>query len=129
MKATIISAIIGIAVIMGAVLLAKSNGPGPVPENVNNVSEVDGKQIIDINVKGGYSPRVSSAKAGVPTVIRMTTQGTFDCSIAVSIPSLKYRKNLPSTGVTDIEIPVQSAGTKLQGLCAMGMYSFVVNFE
>ena len=59
----------------------------------------------------------------------MKTSGTFDCSSALVIPALGYRTNLPAQGVTDIEVPPQAAGTRLQGLCAMGMYSFVVNFN
>lgn len=107
-------------------LLSKGNNPN---NNVNNVSIVDGKQIIEINAKGGYTPRTTTAKAGIPTVIKMTTNGSFDCSSAVSIPSLNYRKNLPQSGETFIDVPAQKAGTKLQGLCAMGMYNFSIYFN
>lgn len=90
---------------------------------------VDGKQIIDITAKGGYSPRVVVAKAGVPTILRMTTSGTFDCSASVVIPKLSYQKFLPSTGTTEIEIPAEKAQGTLQGLCAMGMYNFQITFQ
>ncbi len=95
----------------------------------NDAVDTDGKQIIEISVKGGYAPKVSTAKAGVPTVIRLITDNTFDCSSAVSIPSIGYHKNLPRTGTTDVDVPAQTAGTKLRGACSMGMYNFVVNFE
>lgn len=98
-------------------------------QNVNNVSIVDGKQIIEIRAKGGYSPRTTTAKADIPTVIKIDTKATFDCSSALVIPSLSYRKNLPLTGETLIDLPPQKAGSKLQGLCAMGMYNFLINFE
>ena len=94
-----------------------------------NVTVVDGKQIITISAKGGYSPRVTSAAAGLPTVIKMDTQGTFDCSSALIIPSLSYQKYLPPSGETLIDVPPQKAGAKLQGLCSMGMYNFTVNFN
>ncbi|TSC91599.1 MAG: Uncharacterized protein CEN90_397 [Parcubacteria group bacterium Licking1014_17] len=97
--------------------------------NVNNVSIVDGKQIIDISAKGGYRPRKTIAKANMPTIIRMNTQGTFDCSAALSIPSLNFRKVLSPTGMTEIEIPPRQAGSELKGICAMGMYSFTVDFS
>lgn len=129
MKATSISIIIAILIIVGALLVAGGGDSGTSSEIVDNVSVVDGKQIIAIDAKGGYSPRTTLAAAGMPTVIRVNTQSTFDCSAAISIPSLGYRKNLPPSGVTEIEVPPQQAGTKLQGLCAMGMYGFVVNFE
>lgn len=93
-----------------------------------NVHMVDGKQIIEIKVKGGYKPKKSLAKAGIPTILRFETNGTFDCSSAVTIPNMKINKNLPSVGSTDIEIGAPSAGT-LNGTCSMGMYSFQVVFE
>ena len=98
-------------------------------EDNNNVSIVDNKQIVSINAKGGYSPKISSAKAGLPTIIRVATKGTFDCSIALRIPALNYRKNLGMTGTTDIEVPPQKPGSTIQGLCGMGMYSFKVVFN
>ena len=95
----------------------------------NNVTIVDGKQIITINAKGSYSPKITTAKADMPTVIKMTTQGTFDCTSALTIPSLGYRANLPPSGETLIDVPPQKAGAKIQGICAMGMYNFAVNFN
>lgn len=90
---------------------------------------VDGKQIIDISAKGGYSPRVVAAKAGVPTVLRVTTSGTFDCSASVVIPKLSYQKFLQPSGTEDIAISAEQAQGTLQGLCAMGMYNFQIKFE
>ncbi len=97
--------------------------------SVQNVSMVDGKQIIEVTARGGYSPRFSVAKAGVPTVIRMKTEGTFDCSSIFTLPSLGIREALPSSGVKDIDIPAQVSGTTLTGTCAMGMYSLQVQFQ
>src|SRR3989344_5143565 len=95
----------------------------------SNVSVIDGKQIITINAKGGYSPKVTTAKAGIPTVIKMSTQGTFDCASALTIPSLGYRKNLPPSGEALIDVPPQKSGAVIQGVCAMGMYNFQVQFN
>ncbi len=94
-----------------------------------NVSSDNDKQIIEIDAKGGYTPRMSIAKANVPTILRVKTSSTFDCSSALRIPSLGYSKNLPSTGTTDIEIPAQAAGSTLNALCSMGMYNFSVEFK
>lgn len=131
MKGTLIATLIASALIVGAVWLStdsKTVQPGVADGGVN-IAVVDGVQIIDIAAKGGYSPRVSEAKAGVPSILRVSTKGTFDCSSALVIPSLGYRKNLPPSDVTDIKLPPQEAGTSLQGLCSMGMYSFTVNFN
>ena len=128
MRATIISILIAAVLIGGAIFLSYSN-PGEKTPDKNNVSLVDGKQIIDITAKGGYSPRVTEAQAGLPTTIRMNTKGTFDCSSFLVIPSLNYQANLSPAGVTEIELPPQKAGSKLEGLCSMGMYNFAIKFN
>ena len=126
---TAIAVIVAGALIGGAILfVGSSDGKASTP-SIDNVSVVGGKQIVEIGVKGGYSPKLSAAKAGMPTTLRMTTNGTFDCSAGVVIPSLSYRQNLPASGSTDIEVPAQQPGTTLQGLCIMGMYHFAVQFN
>ena len=136
MKSTIISIIIAVAVIGGAVYLtnktnSSSNGKNTSQvseENVHNVSIVNGKQIIEINTKGGYSPKLSQAKAGMPTILRFKTNGTFDCSSTIRIPSMNISKALPNTGSTDVDLGTQKLGT-LSGTCGMGMFKFTVNFQ
>jgi len=130
MKGTAIAIIIAGVLIAGAIFLTNrsSSGSGPIADG-HNVSVIDGKQIIDIAVKGGYSPRVSAAKAGMPTTLRLETSGTFDCSSAITIAALGYRKNLQPSGVTEIDVPAQKAGSTIQGVCAMGMYNFKVSFN
>ncbi|MDO8585176.1 MAG: hypothetical protein Q7R85_03620 [bacterium] len=126
-----LSIVVAAVFIAGAIMFAGSgsnaNIAGAPP--ANNVSVVDGKQFITINAKGGYYPRVTVAKAGLPTVLKMNTRGTFDCSAALAIPSLGYRNMLPPSGEMLIDIPPQKSGTVMRGLCAMGMYSFTVNFN
>lgn len=90
---------------------------------------IDGKQFIDISAKGGYSPRVVTAKAGVPTVLRVTTNGTFDCSASVVIPKLSYQRFLQPSAVEEISITAEQAQGTLQGLCSMGMYNFQIKFQ
>ena len=128
MKATIISIIAAVVLIGGAFMLTRGGGATPQVVNANNVSIVDGTQIIEISAKGGYQPRKSVAKAGIPTIIRFDTKGTFDCSSSVRIPSMNITKNLPQTGSTDIDIGTQQVAT-LQGTCGMGMYPFEVEFQ
>ena len=131
-KLIIASVIIALALIGGVFILGKnksgveSNVINNVP--VNNVSVVDGKQIIEIRAKGGYTPRKSIAKAGIPTTLRFNTSGTFDCSSSVRIPSMNISQNLPQSGVTDIDLGTQQVAT-LQGTCGMGMYPFEIDFQ
>lgn len=130
-KVFVISSLITVAAFVGIIVLLKGNGSNTttVPSGQTNVSVVDGKQVIQIDAKGGYAPRNTIAKANMPTTLNVKTNGTYDCSSSLSIPSLGYRSSLPPSGVTPIEIPPQPAGTTIKGVCAMGMYSFAVNFN
>lgn len=154
MKNTIIAIIISLALIVSAIILTskknnsvsdnrdkkyqqqnelpadnvkieKTNQNTSLETNKNENSE---KQIVEITAKGGYNPRVSTAKAGIPTILRINTNGTFDCSSSVRIPSLGISKYLPQSGVTDIDLGTNQAGT-LYGSCGMGMYPFQINFQ
>lgn len=134
MKSTIISIAIVIVLIGGAIFLTSNKNSDDSQQknrnivNLNNVSIVDGRQIIEITAKGGYLPRVSTAKAGIPTILRFNTKGTFDCSSAVRIPSMSISKNLPQSGITDIDLGEQKVGI-LNGSCGMGMYPFEIDFK
>ena len=128
MKATIISIIVAVVLIGGAFIFTRDGGDTGQVINANNVSVVDGKQIIEIKAKGGYTPRVSIAKANMPTILRFDTNGTFDCSASVRIPSMNITKVLPNSGATDIDLGTAKLGT-LQGSCGMGMYPFEIEFQ
>lgn len=93
-----------------------------------NVTMVDGIQIIEIQAKGGYLPRNSIAQADIPTILRFNTNGTFDCSSSVLIPSMNISKNLTPSGSTDLDLGNPKIGT-LYGTCGMGMYPFTIVFE
>lgn len=127
MKSTAISIII-VAVLIGGVIVLARGGTDAIGIAANNVSVIDGKQIIEIKAKGGYQPRKSTAKSGMPTVLRFSTEGTFDCASIVRIPSMDITKNLPQSGITDIPVGIAKAGT-LYGTCGMGMYPFEVDFR
>ena len=128
MKATSVSIILAALLIGGALLLARSGSQQINTAPQNNITVIDGKQIIEIRAKGGYQPRKSIAKAGVPTILRFETNGAFDCSSAIRIPSMNISRNLPPSGITDIDLGNPKIGT-LQGSCGMGMYPFEINFE
>ena len=132
MKTIVFSIIIAVILIGGAFMVSianpNSDGNASGANNTNNVSVVDGKQIVQINVKGGYRPEKSFAKAGVPTIIRFNTDNTFDCSSFIRISSLNISKALPQSGSTDIDVGSPSTGV-LQGSCGMGMYRFEVEFN
>lgn len=131
MKPTVISIVIAVFLIGGAFIYSAqlaTSGDGLSSGRMDNVTILEGRQIIEIDAKGGYSPRTTTAQAGMPTVLKVKTSGTFDCSSALAIPSLAYRVSLPASGEVLIEVPPQEAGFTLRGICAMGMYDFEVNF-
>ncbi len=108
--------------------LTKSSVPTDTPNDGTNVTIVDGKQIIEISAKGGYSPIKTTAKANIPTILRVSTNGTFDCSSAVRVPSLGISQNLPPSGTTDIDLGSPKVSV-LEGTCGMGMYPFQIDFQ
>jgi plastocyanin domain-containing protein len=126
MKSTIVSIIIAIALIAAANIFS---GKAEDPINTVNTEITDGIQKITIEARGGYTPRFTNAKAGLPTKLTIKTQNTFDCSSALVIPDLSYRKNLPPTGTVEIDVPAQEAGSVMRGFCSMGMYNFEIRFN
>ena len=125
MKATLISVAIAVVIIGGAAMIALRT---PEVASTSNVRMEDGKQIVEIVAKGNYSPRLTEAKAGVPTVLRMETNGTFDCTSQLTVPSVGFRQMLPASGKTDIVLAEQKPGSSVKGICSMGMYNFEVKF-
>ena len=113
----------GLIITLIIIFTGKSN-----PESAQNVEIRNGIQYITINARGGYFPNVSSAKAGVPTKLIMKTGGTYDCSASLVINSVGFKKILPQTGETEIDLGKPEAGKLIQGVCGMGMYNFLINF-
>jgi plastocyanin domain-containing protein len=135
MNSTTASIFIGIMILTGAFFIATSGngnsstgGPGAPSAAAENVTITDNVQTIEIRAKGGYWPRKSVAKAGIPTVIKVNTAGTYDCSAAIRIPSLSIAKMLPPNGTSEIALGTPEAG-KLRGTCGMGMYNFEIQFQ
>lgn len=129
-KPTIISLAISAVLILWAFWVVSPGSPAGAGADATPVATiVDGIQVVDITAKGGYSPRVVTAKAGVPTILRVRTLGTFDCSASLVIPKLSYQTFLQPSGIQEVPISAEQARGTLQGLCAMGMYNFQIKFE
>ncbi len=122
---------LGLIIGLGIIFFAgtKSDIGSVSNQVVQNVEVRDGVQYITIEAKGGYSPKVSMAKAGIPTKLVIKTDGTYDCSSSLVIRSVGFQKILAQTGEEIIDLGTPEAGTPLQGTCSMGMYNFVVNFS
>ena len=128
MKSIILAIFISLGLIGGTVyfVTAKKDQSSPATENIYIEN---GQQIIKITAKGGYQPKVTIAKAGLPTTLQLETSGTYDCSTSVVIPDLNYKSYLPPAGITEVNIPPKQPGEVLNGGCSMGMYHFQIKFE
>lgn len=121
--------IISLTVAMFSFIIPKSGG-----ESQSTITESavvmgsDGKQVITMQAKNGFFPSMITAKSGVPSVLRVKTSNTIDCSNVLNIPSLGISKRLPISGVMDVEIPPQASGSEITGTCSMGHYSFKIKF-
>jgi len=127
MKNIITSIVVALVIVAVTIAFTSKKNGEDNTGNASGVSIENGVQIVDIRAKGGYVPRKSIAKAGIPTLIRFNTSGTFDCSAIVRIPSMNINKTLPPTGKTEIDIGIQSEGV-FRGSCGMGMYPFEIEF-
>lgn len=127
-----VSIIITVALVVGIGIVfmggSKNDTNSTSTESAQNVEIKDGIQYVTIYAKAGYSPKVSTAKAGIPTKLIVKTNGTYDCSASLVIRSIGYQKILAQTGEEIIDIGTPKAGQPLQGVCGMGMYNFIVNF-
>ena len=125
-----IGLVIGIGIIfVGGSKRNNNTNTTNTSNSVQNTEIKDGIQYITIDAKGGYLPRTSTAKAGIPTKLIVKTNGTYDCSAALSIKSVGFQKILQKTGEEIIDLGTPKAGVPISGVCGMGMYSFLVNFE
>ena len=107
----------------------QSDSPTRAANRAVGTSTIAGdKQIVEISVKDGYQPQEIMAKAGMPLVLKMKSQGTFDCSTAFSIQKVGIQTRLQPTGEATFEIVAQKAGESLHGVCTMGMQTFVIKF-
>ena len=127
-KNTIISIIISIALIGGTLYFIsdRSSSSGGKVAQSQNVEIRDGIQYVTVTAKGGYSPRVTEIKGGLPTKLVVKTDGTYDCSASLVVRSAGFQKILQSTGEEVIDLGIPKSGDKVQGVCGMGMYNFQI---
>lgn len=135
-KNLILSLVVGVLIIGGAIWWANGIKAGSsaaeseknYPNN-GQAQMVGDRQEIEILARGGYWPRRITARAGVPLVLKIKTDGGFDCSRSLVIPDLNYRKLLDPIGEEEILLSADQASSSLRGLCSMGMYSFLIDFR
>lgn len=77
----------------------------------------------------GYFPRVLKAPAGKDFTLNLVTDKTYSCARDFVIPALSFYELLPDTGIVQVNIPAQRAGSTLYFTCSMGMYTGQIVFE
>jgi len=127
-KNTIISIIVSIALIGGTLYFIsdRSVSSGGEVAQSQNIEIREGVQYVTVTAKGGYSPRVTEIKGGLPTKLVVKTDGTYDCSASLVVRSVGFQKILQPTGEEEIDLGIPKSGDKVQGVCGMGMYNFQI---
>lgn len=132
-KKVIISAVVSLVLFSGIIYLFTKDSSNSQEVNATTISKQqsnvevrDGVQYVTVTAKGGYSPRVSTVQADIPTKLIMKTNGTYDCSSSLVIRSVGFQKVLEPEGETEIDLGILKTGQQIQGVCSMGMYSFQI---
>jgi sulfite exporter TauE/SafE len=97
-------------------------------ENIVSTQTFDGQLTLNVN-NDGYFPQTMKASANTALTLNLVTNKTYSCARDFVIPDLNFYQLLPDTGSVQVDIPAQSAGTKLRFTCSMGMYTGMIVFE
>lgn len=100
-----------------------------VTSSINDIVVENGKQVLKLTATSTFSPNVINAKANIPTILRVDAKNVAGCTTTLNIAKLNISQQLLGKDKVDIEIPPQTVGTNLIGLCSMGMNRFDINFN
>lgn len=81
----------------------------------------DGRQVIDVIVKGGYQPATIMVKAGQPVRLNFTRREASTCGEEVVLPQFGKRAHLPENKSVPIELTPEKPG-EYEFTCGMSMY-------
>jgi Cu(I)/Ag(I) efflux system membrane fusion protein len=84
--------------------------------------------VVEIHVKGGYTPEVVRVPAGQAVTLRFVRDEDAACSAEVLFPTLGIRRSLAPFAATDILLPPQSAG-RVPFTCGMEMLEGTIVVE
>lgn len=86
------------------------------------VADVQGdKQVVDVTVKGGYSPEVVELKRGVPATLNFTRLDPSSCLDHVVFADFGINRELPQGQTESIDIDTSKPG-EYGWACGMDMF-------
>jgi Cu+-exporting ATPase len=90
------------------------------PQKATHAQVEDGRQVVDITVKGGYSPSLIRVEAGKPVRLRFDRQENSDCTARVVFPDFRKSASLAAFGTTTLDLDVAEPG-EYSWACGMNM--------
>ena len=99
------------------------------PKRAGRVEVVDGVQVVQIRVDGGYSPDlIEGVRPGIPVRFVFDRREGGECTSRVVMPDFKVNAALPAFRSTAVEFTPTVAG-EYRFACGMNMVSGVVRVE
>jgi len=86
-----------------------------------------GRQVVEVNVRGGYDPDAIVARAGLPLRLVFTRNDDDVCSERVVFSDPRLDRRLAPTGTTIIDLPARPPG-EVRFTCGMGRYRGSIEF-
>jgi plastocyanin domain-containing protein len=82
---------------------------------------VNHHQVVDVEVKGGYSPEVVTLQRNVPATLNFTRKDASSCLDRVVFSDFGINQALPENQVESVEIDTSTPG-EYQWACGMDMF-------
>ena len=107
-------------VLTGLVLIAVLAWYFFAPRAATQAQVEGGRQVVDVTVKGGYSPSLIRVEAGTPVRLRFHRQENSDCTSRVVFPDLRKSTSLGAFGTTTLDLDIAEPG-EYSWACGMNM--------
>lgn len=96
-------------------------GAAPLDPAVTASAPSAAHQEARIDVTTTYQPQRLQVRAGIPTSLKLVSNGAKGCIRAFTVPAYNILAMLPETGETVVELPAAEPG-EIAFSCSMGMY-------
>ncbi len=90
------------------------------PKKARQAEVRGGVQVVDVTVKGGYSPDLIRVQVGVPLRLNFDRQESGDCTSRVVFADFGVSKSLPAFGTATLEFTPDKVG-EFDFACGMNM--------